>query len=124
MKPEEGVLVQRGWAERVNNALFGGKPATSKTNKSKSLFYSIIPVVLFSNWENEGERLYKASAKKIGEDGNESNSSILVYWNGNIPYGGRGTKFYAVWRGRWETLPKQGRLNVSVSDNILYIRID
>ncbi len=129
MRQEEGVLVQRGWAERVNNALFGNKTAKSSTHRTKSLFYDMRPAVLVGSWGRVRNNLFSAVARFVDDDGNvNTDRTIKVYKLTKspdyYPDGRNGTLVDVVFRGRWEVVAGQEiTAELSVSGNTLYIDI-
>lgn len=106
MNPEDPALPSIAWLQRVNNALFGESEQAAKPRKP-GIFYSVVPMRLWSSWQYDAETtLYKAKAKILSPKSNKD-KIVDVYARaaGSPPEGKPGEwTFYAVWRGRWETL--------------------
>lgn len=106
MNPEDPALPTYEWLQRVNNALFGESEQAAKPRKP-GIFYSIVPMRLRSAWQKDEETgLYKATALIMSpKSKKEKIVDVFSLAAGSPPEGDPYEwTFYAVWRGRWETL--------------------
>lgn len=106
MNPEDPALPTYEWLQRVNNALFGESEQAAKPRKP-GIFYSIVPMRLRSTWQKDEETgLYKAKALIMSpKSKKEKIVDVFSLAAGSPPEGDPYEwTFYAVWRGRWETL--------------------
>ena len=101
----DGVLVSLEWLERVNNLLFGAKQSGASAAPNTSLFYDVRPAVLTSEWTQNSAGLWSATAQFIINDAVDTSftADIVAPTATANPGGTVGTtRFYLVWRGRWE----------------------
>lgn len=107
-----GYLVSEDWAKRVDAAI--KESASSELDKSHSfasLFYDIRPAVLASQWAQNAAGLWIATANFLVNDVLDSSFTFNVYAPAATanPGGTVGTtRFYVVWRGRWEMIAGAG----------------
>ena len=118
MTDTDGVLVQKRWAEKVNNAI---KPEPPEPKQRESLFYQIRLVGVNEDWTLEGG-VWTAQGSFISDEGHIE--TIKVYCPESrytTPLKGR---FHAVWRGRWEVLlaPRYYPTTVYADDNTITVR--
>lgn len=116
---DKAVLVRESWARRVTSAIQTQEAdalnasAAGKPTFAESRFYDIRPARLQSNWTQNSAGVYQATAAFIVSDAGAVDTSFIfpVY---NIPgapapTGTAGeTRFFVIWRGRWEALPMGG----------------
>ena len=110
---DDGVLVSRRWLERVDQALFGYSQNAHENNGAASLFYDVRPAVLASAWTQNAAGLWIATAMFIVNDAVDPSFifDVVAPTATNNPSGTAGaTRFFVVWRGRWELLAPPGRL--------------
>ena len=106
MNPEDPALPTYSWLQRVNEALFGDTEQAAKPRKP-GIFYSIVPMRLRSSWKRDEETgLYKAKGLILSpKSKKEKLVDVYAPAAGSPPEGEPYEwTFYAVWRGRWETL--------------------
>lgn len=106
MNPEDPALPSLSWLQRVNDALFGETEQAAKPRKP-GIFYSVVPMRLLSVWKLDDETgLYKAKAKILSPKSKKDKIvDVFSLAAGSPPEGDPYEwTFYAVWRGRWETL--------------------
>ena len=107
-----GYLVSEDWAKRVDAAI--KENASSELDKSQSfasLFYDVRPAVLASLWAQNGAGLWVATANFLVNDVLDSSFTFNVCAPASTanPGGTVGsTRFYVVWRGRWEMIAGAG----------------
>ena len=107
----DGVLVSLEWLERVNNLLFGAKQPGASAAPNTSLFYDVRPAVLASEWTQNNAGLWSATAQFIINDAVDTSftAPIVAPTATANPGGTVGTtRFYLVWRGRWEMVAGAG----------------
>lgn len=108
---EDGMLVSREWLERVDAALFGTSKANADGKRVASLFYDVRPARLESAWTQNGAGLWTATASFIVNDVADSSFIFRVYApTATEDPGGtvQTTRFFVVWRGRWELVAGAG----------------
>lgn len=106
MNPEDPALPSLSWLQRVNDALFGETEQAAKPRKP-GIFYSVVPMRLQTAWKRDNETgLYKAKAKILSPKSKKDKIvDVFSVAAGSPPEGDPYEwTFYAVWRGRWETL--------------------
>lgn len=108
---EDGMLVSREWLERVDAALFGTSRADSDGKRVASLFYDVRPARLESAWTQNGAGLWTATASFLVNDAADSSFVFpVVAPTATEDPGGdvQTTRFFVVWRGRWELVAGAG----------------
>ena len=103
----DGMLVSRDWLERVDAALFGNNQNPPPNPPLTSLFYDVRPVELKSAWSQNAAGVWTATAAFIVNDQTDSSFVFPVFAPASTsdPGGTAGsTRFFVVWRGRWEML--------------------
>lgn len=103
------VLVKESWAKKVDDAVFSSNGA-SKRDVS-TLFYDVRPAVLASAWSQNAAGLWTATAKFLVNDAVDSSFTFPVCAPASTSSPGGtvdSTRFYVVWRGRWEMLAGAG----------------
>ena len=106
MNPEDPALPTYSWLQRVNEALFGDTKQAAKPRKP-GIFYSIVPMRLRSSWKRDEETgLYKAKGLILSPKSKKEKLVDVYAPAAGSPPEGKPYEwtFYAVWRGRWETL--------------------
>lgn len=107
----DGVLVSLEWLERVNNLLFGAKQPGAAAAPNTSLFYDVRPAVLTSEWTQNSAGLWSATAQFIINDAVDTSfTAPIVAPTATAKPGGTvgTTRFFLVWRGRWELVAGAG----------------
>lgn len=120
MTLDDGVLVSRRWLERVNQALFGHSQIAHEYNDSTSLFYDVRPAILASAWTQNASGVYQATAKFIVNDAVDSSFTfpVVAPTATDKPDGDVGTtRFFVIWRGRWEMIAGAGRPTISFTSS-------
>lgn len=110
---EDGMLVSREWLERVDAALFGTSRADADGKRVASLFYDVRPARLESAWTQNGAGLWTATASFIVNDVADSSFVFpVVAPTATADPGGevQTTRFFVVWRGRWELVAGAGTM--------------
>lgn len=109
----EAVLVKRSWAQAVDKVVDGANAAIARgANPDQqfalSRFYDMRPALLQSAWAQNSAGVYQATAAFIVADTGTADTSFIfpIYaLPGTTPKGTAGsTRFFVVWRGRWEAL--------------------
>lgn len=129
----EGYLVSREWLERVDEALFNSKSVDEGGKKrAASLFYEVRPARLESAWTQNGAGLWTATASFVVNDVADTSFVFPVYapTAGSNPGGTvQTTRFFVVWRGRWEMIAGAGGgggsydLQATVANNVLTLEL-
>lgn len=106
---DDGVLISRAWAEKVNATLFGTADASPAIARA-SRFYDVRPASLASSWTQNAAGVWTASACFIVRDVVDSSNAVPIYapTAEEKPAGETGGRFFLVWRGRWEMLGGAG----------------
>lgn len=110
---EDGMLVSREWLERVDAALFGTSRANADGKRVASLFYDVRPARLESAWTQNDAGLWTATASFIVNDVADSSFvfPVVAPTATQDPGGTAGTtRFFVVWRGRWELVAGAGTM--------------
>lgn len=104
------TLVKESWLQKVQNAVFSGN-GTLKDSGASSLFYDVRPAVLASAWIQNAAGVWNATAKFIVNDVVDSSFTFpVVAPTATANPGGtvNSTRFFVVWRGRWEMIAGAG----------------
>ncbi len=108
----QGVLVTRDWAKRVDESIRDTEKTQLKNKQPVSgLFYELRPAVLASSWTQNAAGLYVATAQFVINDTVDSSFTfdVCAPTAADDPGGTVGaTRFYVVWRGRWELVAGAG----------------
>ena len=114
-----GVLVAPEWAKRVDETVRRVEAAQHETPpRVAGLFYDLRPAVLKSAWSQNGARLWEATASFVVNDVADSSFVFPVYapTATSDPGGTVGsTRFFVVWRGRWEMVGGGGNPQLSIT---------
>lgn len=113
MTDTDGVLVQKRWAEKVNNAI---KPEPAEPKQRESLFYQIRPVDVSTAWTYSGGVW---SSSGTFDDGQAVTVYRLEDSDASLSTG----RFYVVWRGRWEVVSGGGSLAFRVNSTYNYFEM-
>ena len=103
------TLVKESWAQRVDDALFSSSGGA--TQGASSLFYDVRPAVLASSWTQNAAGVWTATANFLVNDVVDASFTFPVYapTTATNPGGTAGTtRFFVIWRGRWEMLAGAG----------------
>lgn len=109
----DGLLVSRDWLERVDAALFGNNQNPPPNPPLTSLFYDVRPVELQTAWSQNAAGVWTATAAFVVNDSTDSSFVFPVFAPASTsdPGGDAGTtRFFVVWRGRWEMLGGAGKM--------------
>lgn len=107
----DGVLVSKRWLERVNVRLFGTKEIDEEGKATGGVFYDVRPARLQTAWTQNAASVYVATARFIVNDVVDNSFTFPVYApTATEDPGGTAetTRFFVVWRGRWELLAGAG----------------
>lgn len=119
---EDGMLVSREWLERVDAALFGTSRADADGKRVASLFYDVRPARLESAWTQNGSGLWTATASFVVNDVADSSFvfPVVAPTATDDPGGDVGiTRFFVVWRGRWELVAGAGGITADEIKDLL-----
>lgn len=103
----DGMLVSKKWLDAANDKLFSN--AVESSERRGSLFYDARPAVLATSWTANAAGLWQATAYFLVNDVVDQASSfpICAPTATANPGGTAGTtRFFVVWRGRWEAIPQ------------------
>lgn len=122
----DGVLVSKRWLERANVKLFGNKEIDEEGKATGGVFYDVRPARLQSAWTQNAASVYVATARFIVNDVVDNSFTFPVYApTATEDPGGTAetTRFFVVWRGRWELLAGAGGGGGTpgTSQNIVYL---
>lgn len=112
--------VSKEWLEKVDSKV--DKPEKIEDRQVvSSLFYDVRPAVLRSNW-TESNSIWTASASFITRGTAETFTFPVVAPVSTSNPGGtvNSTRFYVVWRGRWELLAAPASGGEGTSETITY----
>lgn len=115
MKINDGVLVDQKWAERVNVKCFG-LPVEGASNPVHNLFYDVRPARLQTAWTQNAAGVWTATACFVVNDVADSSFTFPVFApTATADPGGTAetTRFFVVWRGRWELIAGAGNQTFS-----------
>jgi len=108
----KGFLVSKEWVRGVEEALrtLGAGSLESKQAVG-GLFYELRPAILASAWTQNAAGLYVATAQFVVNDTVDSSFTfdVCAPTAADDPGGTVGaTRFFVVWRGRWEMVAGAG----------------
>lgn len=118
-----GYLVAPEWAKRVDETVRRVEAAQHETPpRVAGLFYDLRPAVLKSAWAQNGAGLWSATASFIVN--NVADSSfvfpVVAPTATEDPGGDVGvTRFFVVWRGRWELVAGAGTMTAQQIKDLL-----
>ena len=120
---QDGYLVAPEWAKRVDETVkrFDASQLATRQNVG-SVFYDLRPAVLASAWAQNGAGLWTASANFIINDAVDSSFTFDVAAPTATadPGGDVGTtRFFVVWRGRWELVAGAGGITADEIKDLL-----
>lgn len=127
----EGFLVSREWLEKVDAVLLNQAPP-AENKKTTSPFYAIRPARLESAWSQNGAGVWTATASFVVNDVADVSFVFPVYApTATANPGGtvQTTRFFVVWRGRWELVAGAGGgggsydLQATVANNVLTLEL-
>lgn len=103
----DGMLVSRKWLEKVDSQLTKTDAAPAPDYGTASRFYDIRPARLQTAWTQNAAGLWTATARFIVNDAvdNSFTFPVCAPTATSSPGGtAESTRFFVVWRGRWELL--------------------
>lgn len=110
----KGFLVSKEWVRGVEEALRTlGASQLEKGQAVSGLFYELRPAVLASSWTQNAAGLYVATAQFVVNDTVDSSFTfdVCAPTAPDDPGGTVGaTRFFVVWRGRWEMVAGAGKM--------------
>ena len=126
-----GYLVAPEWAKRVAETVRRVEAAQHETPpRVAGLFYDLRPAVLKSAWAQNGAGVYVATAAFIVNNAVDNSFifDVVAPTATDNPGGDVGTtRFFVVWRGRWEMVAGAGgagkgyELQATVANNELFL---
>lgn len=120
---QDGYLVASEWAKRVDETIRRFDAAQLATRQDVgSVFYDLRPAVLASAWSQNGAGLYVATANFLINDAVDSSFAFPVAapTATDDPGGDVGTtRFFVVWRGRWELVAGAGGITADEIKDLL-----
>ena len=129
----EGYLVSGDWLKRVDEAIANSSKIRLDDGKREpSIFYTIRPARLESAWSQNAAGLWTATASFVVNNVADTSFifSVVAPTAGANPGGtAQTTRFFVVWRGRWELLASAGGgggeydLQATVSNNVLTLEL-
>ena len=119
----DGYLVAPEWAKRVDETVRRFDAAQLATRQDVgSVFYDLRPAVLASAWSQNGAGLWTATANFLINDNVDSSFAFPVAapTATDDPGGDVGTtRFFVVWRGRWELVADAGGITADEIKDLL-----
>lgn len=120
---QDGYLVAPEWAKRVDETVRRVDAAQLATRQDVgSVFYDLRPAVLASAWSQNGAGLWAATANFVVNDAVDSSFTFPVAapTATDDPGGDVGiTRFFVVWRGRWELVAGAGGITADEIKDLL-----
>lgn len=120
---QDGYLVAPEWAKRVDETVRRVDAAQLATRQDVgSVFYDLRPAVLASAWSQNGAGLWTATANFVVNDAVDSSFTfdVAAPTATDDPGGDVGTtRFFVVWRGRWELVAGAGGITAEEIKDLL-----
>ncbi len=108
---DQAMLVKESWLNKVDGALLSSTGANVKPGEATSLFFDVRPAVLKSAWTQNAAGVWKATCAFLVNDvvDVESTQDVVAPTATSNPGGTVDeTRFFVVWRGRWEMVAGAG----------------
>ena len=104
---ERGFVVAESWLRKIEDAASTSPESGGRRGSGSALFYDIRPARLQSAWTQNAAGLWTATARFIVNDAVDDSFTFPVCAptaTGSPGGTAESTRFFVVWRGRWELL--------------------